>query len=230
MLRKITLSLNILVVLVSSCLFAYTFFAKEDLTTHARAFVNEKTLDYSKPAIELVEQFIESPITSTITSAEKKQAIAEEVARYWRSPPDYITSLTAEFDRRDVQSESGRVGQFKQKIRKYYQTTLRELIFDLRVFTASNIVAGLFGIFLFSTARIGHSKQVQIFSLAIFMSVVMSSFLYIDRLSFFRILFKWHMGWSYPVTIGTSTFHLYSQYKKSKKQRDGARHLLPLQK
>jgi hypothetical protein len=60
---------------------------------------------------------------------------------------------------------------------------------------------------------------VQIFSLVVFVSVVISSYAYVDGLSFFRILFKWHMGWSYPVGIGITAFYLYCQYLESKKQK-----------
>jgi len=217
MLRKFTIALNILVVLVSSCLFGYTFFAKQHVTEHARSFVTEKTLDYSRPAIEAVEQILDSPIANKLISAEKKQAIETEVARYRSSPSDYVVSLTGLGERRPAQ-ESGRIGQLKQKIRDYYETTLRELIVDFRIFTASNIAAGLFGIILLCSSRIGSLREVQVFSLVVFASVVISSYAYVDGLSFFRILFKWHIGLSYPVGIGITTFYLYYQYLETKKQ------------
>jgi len=218
MLRKFTIALNILVVLVSSCLFGYTFFAKQHVTEHARSFVTEKTLDYSRPAIEAVEQVLDSPIANKLISGEKKQAIETEVARYRSSPSEYIVSLTGVGERRPAQFESGRIGQLKQKIRDYYETTLRELIVDLRIFSASNIAAGLFGIILLCSSRIGSLREVQVFSLVVFASVVISSYAYVDGLSFFRILFKWHMGWSYPVGIGITAFYLYYQYLETKKQ------------
>jgi hypothetical protein len=222
MLRKITILLNILVVLVSSFLFGYTFFAKQHVTEHARSFVTEKTLDYSRPAIEAIEQVLDSPIASKLISAEKKQAIESEIAIYRSSPSEYVVSLTSVGDRRPSQFESDRVGQLKQKIRDYYETTLRDLIVDLRIFTGSNIAAGLFGLILLCSSRIGSLREVQVFSLVIFASVVISSYAYIDGLSFFRILFKWHMGWSYPVGIIITSFYIYYQYLETKKQNKPA--------
>ena len=218
MLRKTAIALNILVVLVSSFLFGYTFFAKQHVTEHARSFVTEKTLDYSRPAIEGIETVLDSPIASKLISAEKKQVIETEVATYRSSPSDYVVSLTGLGDRRPAQFESGRIGELKQKIRDYYETTLRELIIDLRIFTGSNIAAGLFGLILLSSSRIGSSREVQVFSLVVFASVVISSYAYIDGMSFFTILFKWHMGWTYPVGIGTTAFYLYYQYLETNKQ------------
>ena len=218
MLRKTTIALNILVVLVSSFLFGYTFFAKQQVTEHARAFVTKKTLDYSRPAIEAIEKVLDSPIASKLISAEKKQVVETEVARYRSSPSEYIVSLIGLGDRRPAQVESGRIGELKQKIRDYYETTLRELMVDLRIFTGSNIAAGLFGLILLCSSRTGRLREVQVFSLVVFASVVISSYAYIDGMSFFRILFKWHMGWTYPVGIGTTAFYLYYQYVETKKQ------------
>lgn len=220
MLRKITIVLNILVVLVSSFLFGNTFFAKQRVTEHARTFVTEKTLDYSRPAIEAIEQVLDSPIASKLISAEKKQAIESEVALYRSSPAEYVASLTSDGGRRSSQFEADRVGQLKQQIRNYYEATLRDLFVDLRIFTGSNIAAGLFGLILLCSSRIGSLREVQVFSLVVFVSVVISSFAYIDGLSFFRILFKWHMGWSYPVGIGSTTFYIYYQYLEIKKQNN----------
>ena len=218
MIRKISIVLNILVVLVSSFLFGYTFFAKQHVTDHARTCVTEKTLEYSKSAIEVIEQALESPIASKLISSEKKQAIEAEVERYRLSPSDYVVSLTGDGARQADRIESGRIGQLKEKIRDYYETTLRELIVDLRIFTGSNIAAGLVGILLLCSSRIGSLREVQIFSLAVFASVVMSSYAYVDGMSFFRILLKWHMGWSYPIGIGTTALYLYYQYLEKKKQ------------
>ncbi len=220
MLRKITIALNILVVLLSSCLFGYTFFANQHVTEHARSFVTEKTLEYSRPAIKAVEQVLESPISSKLISAEKKQGIETEVSRYRSSPAEYIDSLTGSGDRRPSRFESDRVGQLKRKIRDYYESTLRELIADLRIFTGSNIAAGLFGLILLCTSRIGSLREVQVFSRVIFVSVVISSCAYIDGLSFFRILFKWHIGWSYPIGIGITALYIYYQYLEAKKQNN----------
>lgn len=47
MLRKISLLLNALVIVLSLALFGYTFFAKAYLVEHTRAFVTEKTLAHS---------------------------------------------------------------------------------------------------------------------------------------------------------------------------------------
>jgi hypothetical protein len=220
MLRKITIVLNVLVVLVSSVLFGYTFFAKQHVTEHARSFGAKKTLDYSRPAIEAIEQLLDSPIANKLISAEKKQVIESEVATYRSSPSEYVASLTSVGDRRPAQFESDRVSQLKQKIREYYETTLRDLIVDLRIFTGSNIAAGLFGLILISVSRIGSLREVQVFSLIIFASVVISSYAYIEGLSFFRILFKFHMGWSYPVGIVITAFYVYYQYLETNKQNN----------
>ena len=212
MLRKTSITLNIVVVCVSVFMLACTFFAKQHLTNHARAFVSERTLAYSKPTVEWVEKGLESPLAGKLLSPEKKQAIEVELARYHRDPAEYIASITNHEVGGSDSAGAGKVEQFKQKIRNYYQSTLEELVIDLRIFTGSNIVAGLVALVLLLSRHFRGVRQVEIFSLFIFASVAVSTCMYLDGLSFFRILFKWHLGWSYPGGVALTAVYLYQRY------------------
>lgn len=220
MLRKTSIALNIVVVCVSIFMFAYTFFAKQQLTDHARGFVSERTLAYSRPTVEWVEKGLGSPLAAKLISPEKKQAIAAELAKYHRDPAAYIASITNREDGGSDSTEAGKVGEFKQKIRSFYQSTLEELIIDLRIFTGSNGVAGLVALVLLLSRQFRGLRQVEVFSFFIFASVALSSYLYLDGLSFFRILFKWHLGWSYPAGVAFTAVHLYRRYGQNQSQAE----------
>ncbi len=217
MLRKISITLNIVVVCVSIFMFAGTFFAKQHVINHARGFVSERTLAYSRPTVEWVEIGLESPLAGKLISPEKKQAIKVELARYHRDPAAYIASVTNHKDAASDADATGKVEQFKQKIRNYYQSTLDELVIDLRIFTGSNAVAGLVALVLILGRHFQSVRRVEVFSLFIFASVAISSCLYLDGLSFFRILFKWHLGWSYPAGIILTAVHLYRRYGQDRR-------------
>ncbi|WP_294405241.1 hypothetical protein [Prosthecobacter sp.] len=201
-------------------MFAYTFFAKQHLTDHARGFVTERTLAYSKSTVGWVEKGLGSPLAAKLISPEKKQVIEAELAKYHRDPAAYITSVTHREEGGSDSTESGKVEQFKQKIRNYYQSTLAELVIDLRIFTGSNVVAGLAALILLWSRHFRGQRQVEVFSLFIFASVAISSYLYLDGLSFFRILFKWHLGWSYPGSVALTAVYLYQRYGKKQPQAE----------
>ncbi|OYW70548.1 MAG: hypothetical protein B7Z37_30390 [Verrucomicrobia bacterium 12-59-8] len=222
MLRKISITLNIVVVCVSLFMFAGTFFAKQHVTNHARGFVSERTLAYSRPTVKWVEKGLESPLAGKLISPEKKQAIKGELARYHRDPAAYVASVTHREDRGAEAAEAGKVEQFKQKIRNYYQSTLDELVIDLRIFTGSNVVAGLVALVLLLSRHYQSERRVEVFSLFIFASVVISSYLYLDGLSFFQILFKWHLGWSYPAGIALTAASLYRRYSQARRLAEPA--------
>ena len=220
MLRKTSITVNIVVVCVSIFMFAYTFFAKQHLTNHARAFVSERTLAYSRPTVEWLEKGLGSPLASKLISSEKKQVIQAELAKYHRDPAEYIASVTTHEDGGSDSAEAGKLEQFKQKIRNYYQSTLEELVIDLRIFTGSNVVAGLVALVLLLGSPLRGVRQVEVFSIFIFAGVAISSWMYLDGLSFFRILFKWHLGWSYPAGIVTTAVYLYLRFGPDQPQAE----------
>ncbi len=222
MLRKTSITLNIVVVCVSVFMFAGTFFAKQHLTNHARGFVAERTLAYSRPAVEWVEKGLGSPLAGKLIPPEKKQVIEAELAKYHRDPAAYVAAATNHEEGGSDAAEAGKVEQFKQKIRNYYRSTLEELVIDLRIFTGSNVVAGLIALVLLLSGHFRGVRQVEVFSLFIFASVAVSSWMYLDGLSFFRMLFKWHLGWSYPAGVALTAVYLYRRYAPNQPQAEAS--------
>lgn len=198
MLRKVSIALNAIVVTLSLGLFAYTFFAKAHLIEHTREFVTEKTLSYSKPLVETTRAGLKSPLAQKLVSEEHRSLAESELATYDSDPVGYVTSLTSA---EPSSFGTGKIAEFKEKVRGYYQSTLTELVRDLRIFSGSNIGAGLFAIFLLLSPRFKGNKKLITFSFVIFAAVAYSTFSYIDGVSFLTILLKWHLGWWYPVGI-----------------------------
>lgn len=55
-------------------------------------------------------------------------------------------------------------------------------------------------------------KSIVWFSFLMFVTVLCCSYLYVDNLSFFRILFRTHMGWWYPLVMCVILTGLYVEY------------------
>src|SRR5262245_2832203 len=92
--RKLTIALNSVVVLFFGGFVAYTFFARQHLEAPARAFVTEKTAQYSEPIVELADETLNVPAVRKFLSEDQNAAIRQEVDAYRQAPADYIADLT----------------------------------------------------------------------------------------------------------------------------------------
>ena len=64
------------------------------------------------------------------------------------------------------------------------------------------------------------NPKIITFSMVVFISVVFSSYGYIEGLSFFKILFKWNLGWWYPVSILVTVGAIYADYARQVKSME----------
>ncbi|MFO0942840.1 MAG: hypothetical protein U0930_19050 [Pirellulales bacterium] len=214
--RKTTLALNSIVVVFFISFLAYTFVARQHVDSLARDFVTEKTLDYSKPIVEVANEALDSPLVEKLLSDDQKTAIRHEISDYQNDPGAYIADLTRQ-QLRDapVANENPlieKVASVKNKIRTFYDNTLNALIADLRIFSISNLIGGLiaFGLAYRSSSDI--RKPIVWFSFLMFVAVLYCSYLYVDDLTFFRILFRTHMGWWYAALLCVMIVALYLDY------------------
>ena len=214
--RKTTLVLNAIVIVFFICFLAYTFIARQHLETLSRDFVTEKTLAYSRPIVEVASESLDSPLVNKILSDDQTKAIRAEIADYRNDPVAYISDVTGQQVRDGLEPGGNplveKVAAIKRKIRTFYDNTLSALLRDLRIFSISNLVAGFlaFGLAYRSSDEI--RKPIVWFSFLMFVAVLYCSYMYIDDLSFFRILFRTHMGWWYAAFLSVMIVALYLDY------------------
>lgn len=214
--RKTTLVLNSIVVVFFICFLAYTFFARQHLDSLARDFVTEKTLDYSKPVVEVADEALDSPLVKRFLSDDQETALRHEIADYQNDPSVYIADLTRQQIRDAPMGNANplieKVASIRNKIRTFYDNTLSALIADLRIFSFSNLIAGLIAFGLAYRSESDIRKSIVWFSFLMFVAVLYCSYLYIDDLTFFRILFRTHMGCWYPALLCVMMVVLYLDY------------------
>ena len=214
--RQATLALNLIVVVFFAAFSAYTFVARRDLDARARAFVTEKTLAYSATIVELAEQALATKVVRAILSADQEAAIRDEVSEYRRNPEAYIADLTRQRPLPAAAPPPGnplleKVASLKAKTRTYYDDTLDALITDLRIFSFSNLIAGAIALALAYRSSADIAKPIVWLSFLIFAAVLFCSSMYVDDLTFFRILFRSHTGWTYPLGIGVMVVYLFAR-------------------
>ncbi len=179
--------------------------ARQHLDGLARDFVTEKTLAYSKPIVEIADEALRSPLVQNLLPDDQTVAIRTEIADYNNDPATYVSDLTRQ-QVRDVPLENAnpllaKVASIKERVRTFYDDTLNALVSDLRIFAVSNLVAGMIALGLAFRSLSAIPKSIAWFSFLMFVAVLCCSYLYIDDLTFFRILFRAHMGWWYAVFL-----------------------------
>ena len=211
--KKLTVALNALTAALFIAFFAYTFFAHSHLSSLARDFVTEKTLHYSGPVIDTVEKTLDVPVVAKLVSRDDIEVVRAEIDTYRDDPAAYVSDLTGQKlaipARRKIGAIAKKVTEAKEQIRKFYNDTLTALIADLRIFSGTNTVAAILAIVLTLKSRPPVTKPLVAFSFLLFVALVFCSYLYIDHLSFFRILTSTHMGWWYPVIVVIVAAWLY---------------------
>ena len=214
--RGVALGLNSIVVAFFAGFLAYICIAPEKLESQAREFVTEKTLEFADPIVSIAEAALTAPLASKLLSNEQIAAAQQEIDRYRLDPAGYVADLTR-LRQRPVEREQAhplldKVLSIKARIRAYYDETLDALIHDLRIFAGSNLIAGSIALWFAYRSRAAVAKPVLWFSLLLFAAVMYCSWLYVDDLTFFRILFRMHMGWWYPALLAITAAGLQMEY------------------
>ena len=101
----------------------------------------------------------------------------------------------------------------KEKIRNFYDDTLNALVEDLRIFSICNLVAALVALGLAWCSHERIRQSIVWFSFLMFVTVIYCSALYVDDLTFFRILFRSHMGWWYAALLCLVLLCIYVDYR-----------------
>jgi hypothetical protein len=211
--RRIVLALNAIAATLFAFFIAYTFFGRPHVDRLARDFVTEKTEHFAAPTVEVAEQALETKLAEQILKDEQIAQIRAEIGEYRDDPAAYIGQLTgARVPPAEVNAANPLVAKavgWKQTVRDYYGATLRQLVRDLRIFSGSNLVACLIAFCLAYSARGRSLQAITWFSFLMFAAVVYCSYMYINGLTFFRIIFDLNLGWSYPVLLMVAVIALY---------------------
>lgn len=212
--RKFLLFLNSFVFVSFACFLAYTYVAKEHLESLARGFLVERTVYYSKPLMGVVELAVNDRRAAFVVPAPILNIAIQEVADYQSSPQIYVGQLVdgRELDTSALKDAENplllKVAEVKNSIVQFYNKSWEALIRDLRIFAISNIVAALIAFGVAYRAQGEIRMSLILLSHSICLAVLYSSFMYIDDMTFFQILFRLHMGWSYPIGLATMTLQI----------------------
>lgn len=230
-LRLIVIVINVTVGVFFTLFHAATWTAPKHIRDLARNFAIEKAVEFTAPHAERLEELLESSPDDASPAA---QSIREELAHYRADPKAYMNDLidgapgpadpeqprgVADIiqdlpeEKRSVTNivqavMEDPVATFRTEARKFYQDTIAALLRDLRIFSAANIIAALAAALTALFAQGQRLVPVVWFSILMLTALGYNIYLYVDSMTFFQILTRAHMGWSYPVLLAVITLKL----------------------
>ncbi len=210
---------NPVVALFFVAFFVYTFLGRRHIDHLARDFVTAKTLKFAAPAVDLAEEAFKTPVVRRLLTKDQVATFEREFAEYRRNPADYIAELTGRRAPAVLQPFKNpllaKVVQWKQNVRDHYNNILERLFSDLRIFAGSNIVAAAIATWLAYRANGKTTGKCALLSFLLLAAVAYSVSVYVDRLTFFTILFNSYLGWWYPVLVAVTFLGLFLEYRRS---------------
>lgn len=211
--RKVLVALNLLVAVASAALFVYTFFAREHLLGRAEEYVIAKTVVQVTPAVELVEAGLNNRAAQFVP-ADTRAAVQAEVDSFRRDPHKYVRALVAKGAAVEKPKHplAERVLAWKEQARAYFEKTFAGLVLDLRIFAGTNVVAALLAALLAWRARGRLRWHVFGVSVLLLFALSLQAYLFIDGLTFFRVITNARVGWSYPGVVALTFGYLYWNY------------------
>ncbi len=213
--RSLLLIVNASVAILCLLFFSYTFAARQHIQQLAREFVVLKTQENALPAVKAVEMGLRSELSRRLVTEVQRNAIEAEIAEFHSQPTDYIQRIASS----DVPIKppvglspaAEKIHLWKERIRVHYNTVIDRLFGDLRIFAGTNVIAACiaFGCAWRSPAE--PTWRLKLISGVLVVALAFGSSMYVDRLSFFTILFNRYIGWGYPVLLGGLFFQMLMQ-------------------
>ena len=211
--RATIIFLNFVIVLFFGVFLAYTFVAKTHIEKLAITFAISKTRTYADPLFEKAEEKFQHPAAQKLIPSDKKQLIENEILAYQKDPDSYLIQLAQKEKSADHNSGPfNMLYSWKKTVTDYLSETLKVLLRDLRIFASSNLIAGSIALFFALRSPPKIRKLLVWLSFLMFLAICYCSYLYIDDLSFFKLLMRWQMGWSYPGLLFLTVIQLFLRH------------------
>lgn len=206
--------------------FVLTFFARDYLTGLAGDYLAERTQRYAEPFVQTAEEVLETPGVRKALGDERYRVFREEVDEYRRDPRAFIGRLVRPGGLPPAAAHNAPLKEcvraWKGKVRDYFGETLGRLLRDLRIFFGSNLVAALLAGGLAWRARGDRLKWLLVLSALLLAAVAYGAYMYVDGLSYFKVLIGAYVGWWYPAVLGITFLGLYLEYGRGESRPAGA--------
>lgn len=202
---------------------ALTFFAHDYLKRLAQDFVIDKTIPHSDSVVNLADEAANAPGIKRILKERELLATRNEIAEYREDPRAYVAKIVAGDVLPAVFVGQGpdalvreQVLSWKHRIHEYFDQTMNRLLRDLRIFCGTNLVAALLVFVLSCRASSERRRHLLVLSTLLLMSLAYSIYLFVDSMTYFRILIGSYMRLWYPAVVCTMFLGMMIGDRKSR--------------
>ncbi|HAV63134.1 MAG TPA: hypothetical protein DCY13_12310 [Verrucomicrobiales bacterium] len=195
-----------------------SFFAKDYVRSLAEDFACEHAAKQSERAAANLESQLANPIVAKFLPDRQREKIEAELIEFRRNRIRYVreavTAGAASAQKLDADVRiADRIAGFKRSIATAFDDTMAALVRDLAIFNSTNVAAFLIAWCLARLDRPRWAVSLTVLSFFLFLATLYATWMYIDQNWFFNILFKSHMGWSYPALI--AFYFLYITFENA---------------
>lgn len=221
MLRRSLIALHLAGAALSVTLLVSTFLAKGIITSKAREIAIEKSRGLSDPLAARMEETLERPVLGKVIRGDARDRMEKALADYSADPEEWLGRLadgeleqSKAFDFPETENLVARkavdtVAQGISKLKSHLDESFSGLLFDLRLFAATNLIAFLLATGLTWGARSPLARYWMLaYSAIMLLAFAISISIYVDQNWTWNLLRNNHMGWEYPTLLGFITLYL----------------------
>jgi len=218
--HKTLLPIQLAFIVLFVIAFISSFFVVEPLKEQSRVSVTEKVVSSVSSKVAIAEELLNSKAASKYLADYQIEAIRDEINQFKNDPYDYVEAMTLDDSKSHITlpeaSNSNplknmlvkKIFSWKTSIKAYFENTFDGLIFDIRAFLVSNLIALTIGAFIsYNNQLLG--KETIIVNTILTSVVILSSLLYINQDWFFTILLNRYNGYGYLFIVLIMTTWLY---------------------
>ncbi|WP_193214456.1 hypothetical protein [Luteolibacter marinus] len=215
--RKPLVVLHLVGAVISIALLVSTFLAKGVIISAAQRTAVEKTRSLSDPLAIRLKETLDSPTLGKVIRGKTRERLEKELADYQASPDRWLDALVnggAErakaFEFPEIRNAIARksvdaVAKGVAGLKDHMENSYRSLVFDIRLFFGTNVVAFLIAARLAWLARTPRTRHWLLpFSWLMLLMTAISIFLYTGQNWTWSLLSGNYIGWGYPLILGMS--------------------------
>ncbi len=227
--KKLLITVQLIFALIFGAMLMGSFFVVEDIQDKSRDQITEKVVQSISSKLTFAEEVLNSKAASNYLKDYQIETIREEINSYKSDPSSYVESVVQDESKSEVippllASKNPlknllleKIFSWKKNLKNYFNKTFDHLVFDIRLFITSNIVALLGAAFAcYRQSTLG--KDAIAISTILTIAIALSSIGYLDQNWFYSILLNSYAGYGYPLTILSTTAYIYYQYYKNERE------------
>jgi hypothetical protein len=221
MLRKTLIALHLAGAALSVTLLVSTFLAKGIITSKAREVAIEKSRELSDPLALRMEETLDRPVLGKLIRGDARDRMEKALSDYRADPEEWLdrladgeleTSKASDFPELEnplARKAVDAVTQGISNLKLHLDESFSGLLFDLRLFAGTNLIAFLLATGLTWGARSPHARYwLLAYSAIMLLAFAISISIYVDQNWTWNLLRNNHMGWEYSTLLGFITVYL----------------------